>query len=170
MNIDMCTKFINIVCIKNVIKIERGVTFLFFTSTPMHDKSLCNVVPLICECLLKLVNRFKGINSSTDASSKLNKCSMGFKSGDNASNLKIVVGNLNGIGYRDEILAPIVLPFIRTHHFNHVFQQDTTINTHSSVAKFQIKLGFIRKQNVLPSVSPPPKTCTLKPSNPVSTF
>jgi hypothetical protein len=27
----------------------------------------------------------------------------------------------------------------------------TAINTHSSVAKFQIKLGFIRKQNVLPS-------------------
>ena len=35
-----------------------------------------------------------------------------------------MVGNLNGIRYRDEILAPIVLPFIRTHHFNHVFQQD----------------------------------------------
>jgi hypothetical protein len=32
--------------------------------------------------------------------------------------------NLNGIRYRDETLAPIVLPFIRTHHFNHVFQQD----------------------------------------------
>jgi transposase len=40
------------------------------------------------------------------------------------TNLKIVVGNLNGIRYRSEILAPIVLPFIRTHHFNHVFQQD----------------------------------------------
>jgi hypothetical protein len=40
------------------------------------------------------------------------------------TNLKIVVGNLNGIRYRDEILAPNVLPFIRTHHFNHVFQQD----------------------------------------------
>jgi hypothetical protein len=30
-----------------------------------------------------------------------------------------------GIRYRDEILVPIVLPFIRTHHFNHVFQQDS---------------------------------------------
>jgi hypothetical protein len=40
------------------------------------------------------------------------------------TNIKIVVGNLNGIRYRDEILAPIVLPFIRTHHFNHVYQQD----------------------------------------------
>ena len=38
--------------------------------------------------------------------------------------LKIVDRNLNGIRYRDEILAPIVLPFIRTHFFNHVFQQD----------------------------------------------
>jgi hypothetical protein len=27
------------------------------------------------------------------------------------TNLEIVVGNLNGIRYRDEILAPIVLPF-----------------------------------------------------------
>jgi hypothetical protein len=85
------------------------------------------------------------------------------------TNLKIVVGNLNDIRYRDEILAPIVLPFIRTHHFDHF---STTINTHSSIAKFQIKLGFIRKQKVLPSVSPPSKTCTcpLKPSNPVSTY
>ena len=41
------------------------------------------------------------------------------------TNLKIVVGNLNVIRYRDEILAPIVLPFIRTHHFNHIFQQDS---------------------------------------------
>jgi hypothetical protein len=142
-----------------------------------HDKCLWNVVPLICECPLKLINRFRGINSSTDASSKL--IPHMFK-----TNLKIVVGNLNCIRYRDEILAPIVLPFIRTHHFNHVFQQDnarchisrvamnflndqltfptTTINTHSSVAKFQIKL----------SVSPPPKTCTcpLNPNNPVSTL
>jgi hypothetical protein len=48
----------------------------------------------------------------------------------------------------------------------------TTINTHSSVATFQIKLGFIRKQNVLPSVSPSQKMCMcpLKSSNPVSTF
>ena len=30
-----------------------------------------------------------------------------------------------GIRYRDGILVPIVLPFIRTHHFNHVFQQDS---------------------------------------------
>ena len=41
---------------------------------------------------------------------------------DGKTNLKIAVGNLNGIRYRDEILAPIVLPCIRTHHFNHVFQ------------------------------------------------
>lgn len=38
--------------------------------------------------------------------------------------LKIVVENLNGIRYRDEILVIIVLPFIRTHHFNQVLQKD----------------------------------------------
>jgi hypothetical protein len=41
------------------------------------------------------------------------------------TNLKIVVGNVNGIRYRYEILTPIVLPVIRAHHFNHVFQQDS---------------------------------------------
>jgi len=38
--------------------------------------------------------------------------------------LKIVAGNLNAVRYRDEILQPVVLPFCRRHHFNHVFQQD----------------------------------------------
>lgn len=38
--------------------------------------------------------------------------------------LKITVGNLHAIRYRDAILAPVVLPFLLRHHFNHVFQQD----------------------------------------------
>ena len=41
------------------------------------------------------------------------------------TNLKIVVGNLNGIRYHYEILAPIVLPLIRTHHFNILFSKIT---------------------------------------------
>ena len=51
-----------------------------------HGKCPWNVVPLICECPLKLINRFRGNNSSTDASSKSSshKCSMGLKSGDNS--------------------------------------------------------------------------------------
>ncbi|VDH95795.1 serine/threonine-protein phosphatase 4 regulatory subunit 2 [Mytilus galloprovincialis] len=38
--------------------------------------------------------------------------------------LKIIDGNLNALRYRDEVLNPIVLPFIRQRGFNHVFQQD----------------------------------------------
>ena len=36
------------------------------------------------------------------------------------TDLKVIDGNLNAAHYRDEILAPIVLPFLR----RHVFQQD----------------------------------------------
>ncbi|VDI39093.1 Hypothetical predicted protein [Mytilus galloprovincialis] len=39
--------------------------------------------------------------------------------------LKIIVDNLNATRYGDEILAPVVLPFLRRHCFNHVFQQTT---------------------------------------------
>jgi hypothetical protein len=60
------------------------------------------------------------------------------------TNLKIVVGNLNGIRYRDEILAPIVLPFIRTHHFNHVFQQDNARCHISRVAMNYLNDNHIR--------------------------
>jgi hypothetical protein len=40
------------------------------------------------------------------------------------TDLKIIDGNLNAPSYRDEILAPIVLPFLRSHRFSHVFQHD----------------------------------------------
>jgi hypothetical protein len=50
------------------------------------------------------------------------------------TNLKMVDGKLNGIRYRDEILDPIVLPFIRTHLFSHVFQQDSATCHISRVA------------------------------------
>ena len=38
--------------------------------------------------------------------------------------LRTIVGNLNATRYRDEILAPVVLPFIRRHRFNHVCQDN----------------------------------------------
>ena len=60
------------------------------------------------------------------------------------TNLRIVVGNLNGIRYRDEILAPIVLPFIRTHHFNHVFHQDNARYHISRVAMNFLSDNHIR--------------------------
>ena len=59
------------------------------------------------------------------------------------TNLTIVVGNLNGIRYRDEILAPIVLPFIRTHHFNHVFQQDSA-RCHIS----RVAMNFLNENHI----------------------
>jgi hypothetical protein len=55
-----------------------------------------------------------------------------------------MVGNLNVIRYRDEILAPIVLPFIRIHHFNHVFQQDIATCHISRVAMNFLNDNHIR--------------------------
>jgi transposase len=40
------------------------------------------------------------------------------------TDLKVIDGNLNAARYRDEIRAPIVLPFLRRHRFSHVFQQN----------------------------------------------
>ena len=69
---------------------------------------------------------------------------MGGNSHAGKTNLKIVVGNLNVIRYRDEILAPIVLPFIRIHHFNHVFQQDIATCHISRVAMNFLNDNHIR--------------------------
>ena len=38
--------------------------------------------------------------------------------------LKIVQGTLNAVKYRDDILDPIVLPFLKQRNFDHVFQHD----------------------------------------------
>jgi hypothetical protein len=40
------------------------------------------------------------------------------------TDLKVIDGNLNAARYRDDIIAPIVLPFLRRHRFSHVFQLD----------------------------------------------
>ena len=48
------------------------------------------------------------------------------------TDLKVIDGNLNAARYRDEIIAPIVLPFLRRHRFSHVFQHD---NARSHVAR-----------------------------------
>jgi hypothetical protein len=68
-------------------------------------------------------------------------------------NLKIVVGNLNGIRYRDEMLAPIVLPFIRIHHFNHFFRQDNARCHISRVAMNFLNDNHIRTLS-WPALSP----------------
>jgi hypothetical protein len=43
---------------------------------------------------------------------------------DGRTQLKIVQGTLNAIKYRDDILDPIVLPFLHQRNFDHVFQHD----------------------------------------------
>jgi hypothetical protein len=42
-----------------------------------------------------------------------------------------LAGNLTGVGYRDEILLPVAVPFVQQHHL--IFQQD---NTQPHVARF----------------------------------
>jgi hypothetical protein len=43
---------------------------------------------------------------------------------DGRTQLKIVQGTLNDVNYRDDILDPIVLPFLQERNFDHVFQHD----------------------------------------------
>ena len=43
---------------------------------------------------------------------------------DGRTQLKIVQGTLNAVKYRDDILDPIVLPFLQHRNFYHVFQHD----------------------------------------------
>ena len=43
---------------------------------------------------------------------------------DGRTQLKIVQGTLNAIKYRDDILDPIVLPFLPQRNVDHVFQHD----------------------------------------------
>jgi hypothetical protein len=45
---------------------------------------------------------------------------------DGRTQLKIVQGTLNVVQYRDDILDPIVLPFLQQRNFDHVFQHDNS--------------------------------------------
>ena len=69
------------------------------------------------------------------------------------TDLKVVAGNLNAVRYRDEILQPVVLPFLRRHQFNHVFQQD---NARCHVA--QVSMDFLNFHHIRvlpwPAMSP----------------
>jgi hypothetical protein len=59
------------------------------------------------------------------------------------TDLKVIDGNLNAARYRDEILAPIVLPFLRRHRFSHVFQQD---NARCHVAR--VSMNFLNDNHI----------------------
>lgn len=67
--------------------------------------------------------------------------------------LKIIEGNLTGIRYRDEILSPIVQPFIARYGNRHTFQQD---NARCHVAR--ICREFLERSNIdvlpWPALSP----------------
>ena len=43
---------------------------------------------------------------------------------DGRTQLKIVQGTLNAVKYRDDILDPIVLPFLQQRNFDYFFQHD----------------------------------------------
>ena len=43
---------------------------------------------------------------------------------DGRTQLKIVRGKLNAVKYRDNIIDPIVLPFLQRRNFDHVFQHN----------------------------------------------
>ena len=69
------------------------------------------------------------------------------------TDLKIIDGNRNATCYRDESIAPIVLPFLRSHRFSHVFQQD---NARCHVAR--VSMNFLNDNHLRtlpwPALSP----------------
>ena len=69
------------------------------------------------------------------------------------TDLKVIDGNLNAACYRDVILVPIVLPFLRRHRFRHVFQQD---NARCHVAR--VSMDFLNDNHIRtlqwPALSP----------------
>jgi hypothetical protein len=69
------------------------------------------------------------------------------------TDLKVIDGNLNAARYRDDIIAPIALPFLRRHRFSHVFQLD---NARCHVAR--VSMDFLNDNHIRtlpwPALSP----------------
>ena len=69
------------------------------------------------------------------------------------TDIKVIDDNLNATRYRDEIIAPIVLPFLRRHRFSHVFQHD---NARCHVAR--VSMDFLNDNHIYtlpwPALSP----------------
>jgi hypothetical protein len=74
---------------------------------------------------------------------------------DGRTQLKIDQGTLNTVKYTDDIIDPIVLPFLQQRNFDHLFQHD---NTRCHVAR--VCQDFFNKKDVLPGVKPPTTPCT----------
>jgi hypothetical protein len=62
---------------------------------------------------------------------------------DGRTQLKIVQGTLNAVKYRDDILDPIVLPFLQQRNFDHVFQHE---NARCDVAR--VCQDFLNKNHI----------------------
>ena len=63
---------------------------------------------------------------------------------DAHTQLKIVQGKLNAVKYRDDILDPIVLPFLQQRNFNHVFQHDNVRCHVARVCEDFLNQNYIR--------------------------
>ena len=76
---------------------------------------------------------------------------------DGHTHLKIVQGTLNAVIYRDDILHPIVLPFLQQRNFDQVFQHD---NARCHVARVcqdflnQNHIGVLPSPTLSPDLSP----------------
>jgi hypothetical protein len=72
---------------------------------------------------------------------------------DGCTQLKIVQGTLNAVKYRDDILEPIVLPFLPQRNLDHAFQHD---NAKCHVAR--VCQGFLNQNHIRilhwPAISP----------------
>ena len=62
---------------------------------------------------------------------------------DGCTQLKIVQGTLNAVKYRDDILEPIVLPFLPQRNLDHAFQHD---NAKCHVAR--VCQGFLNQNHI----------------------
>ena len=67
---------------------------------------------------------------------------------DGRTQLNIVQGTLNAVKYRDDILDPIVLPFLQQRNFDHDFQHDNARCHLARVCQDILNQNHIR---VLPS-------------------
>ena len=63
---------------------------------------------------------------------------------DGRTHLTIVQGTLNAVKYRDDILDPIVLPFLQQRNFDHVFQHGNARCHVTSVCQDFLSQNHIR--------------------------
>jgi len=63
---------------------------------------------------------------------------------DGRTQLKVLQGTLNAVKYRDDVLDPIVLPFLQQQNFDHVFEHDNARCHLACVCKDFLNQNHIR--------------------------